>query len=226
MYLSRLILDPRSRQVQTEIARPYEMHRTIMNAFADELDKDQERVLFRLDAHPQTGLLALLVQSYTQPNWAWLHNTQTHGYLLAGPRDNPAVKEFDPHCHRGQALVFRLFANPTKRSGHGDDKGKRVGLYSNEEQISWLHRKATQNGFVLVSAMPSGQQRLDDSRRQLKLLGVRFDGILQVVKPEQFRQALETGIGSGKAFGFGMLSIALVNPGRNLPAVITRENGA
>ena len=33
MYLSRLILNPRSRRVQRELAEPYEMHRSLMKAF-------------------------------------------------------------------------------------------------------------------------------------------------------------------------------------------------
>ncbi|HDR15457.1 MAG TPA: type I-E CRISPR-associated protein Cas6/Cse3/CasE, partial [Desulfobacteraceae bacterium] len=33
MYLSRLILDLNCRQVRSELAQPYEMHRTLMHAF-------------------------------------------------------------------------------------------------------------------------------------------------------------------------------------------------
>ena len=33
MYLSRLLLNPRSRQVQRETADPYNLHKTIMQAF-------------------------------------------------------------------------------------------------------------------------------------------------------------------------------------------------
>ena len=33
MYLSKLVLNPASRRVRTEIGRPYELHRTLMHAF-------------------------------------------------------------------------------------------------------------------------------------------------------------------------------------------------
>ena len=46
MYLSRLILNPRSRQVRSELADLYEMHRTVMQSFAGRLE-DDELVLFR-----------------------------------------------------------------------------------------------------------------------------------------------------------------------------------
>ena len=38
---------------------------------------------------------------------------------------------------------------------------------------------------------------------------VIFDGYLRVADPLRFREALEAGIGAGKAYGFGLLSIAL-----------------
>ncbi len=38
--------------------------------------------------------------------------------------------------------------------------------------------------------------------------GVLFEGSLQVVDAEAFRKALAHGIGPGKAFGFGLLSVA------------------
>jgi CRISPR-associated protein, Cse3 family len=37
---------------------------------------------------------------------------------------------------------------------------------------------------------------------------VLFTGYLKVTDADRFRTALEHGIGSGKAFGFGLLSIA------------------
>jgi CRISPR system Cascade subunit CasE len=37
---------------------------------------------------------------------------------------------------------------------------------------------------------------------------VLFEGVLQVTDPDGFRETLATGIGSGKAYGFGLLSIA------------------
>lgn len=212
MYLSRLILNPRSRQVQAEIAHPYEMHRTVLRAFAEDLSQTEERVLFRLDVHPRTGLPTLLVQSQTGPDWSYL---AAGSYLL--PPDllppgevNPGVKEVELAFRPGQMLAFRLLANPTKRLGKqaGPDKGKRVGLYRPEEQLAWLHRKGEQHGFQVLTAIPTAQRRTDDHRRQLKFLSVCFDGVLKVLEPERFLAAVHQGIGSGKAFGFGLLSLA------------------
>lgn len=209
MHLSRLILNPRSRQVQRDLADPYQLHRTVMRAFPDDLP-DDERVLHRLEQDNRQGRLSLLVQSQHRPDWDEL----TDAYLLPpDPFDpagrNPAVKTFDPTLRRGQSLHFRLLANPTKRLGksYGKDAGKRVGLYKTEEQIEWLKRKAERGGFLVLSALPSREQ-MQKSRHGPKLLTVRFDGILQVAEPETFADTLAQGIGSAKAFGCGLLSVA------------------
>lgn len=44
--------------------------------------------------------------------------------------------------------------------------------------------------------------------KQLTFGAVQFDGLLEITDLEKFKQALADGIGPGKAYGFGMLSIA------------------
>ncbi len=211
MYLSRLILNPLSRQVQQEIANPYQMHRTILRAFPQDLRASGERVLFRVDALPRTGQLHLLVQSQGKPDWTWLASEDgRRPYLAASDGPNPAVKQTDLQLAAGQVLAFRLLANPTKRLGKsfGPDKGKRVGLYTAEEQMAWLQRKAVQSGFTVLSAVPAAAAKITDRTKGVELLSVRFDGLLQVQQPDTVLEAVRNGIGSCKAFGFGMLSVA------------------
>lgn len=213
MYLSRLILNPRNRRVQKEIADPYQMHRSLMRAFPDDLEEEVERVLFRLDSSPRTGTLAVLVQSLTQPDWSWVAEPGARGYLVPTGEPNPAVKSFDLHLAPGQVFAFRLRANPTvKRTVDG--KKKRLGLYREEEQVQWLERKAEQGGFRVLSARTSGQGSIggrihrDDSTHKLRLLAVQFDGLLQVIDPDRLRESVRRGLGSGKGLGFGLLSLA------------------
>lgn len=207
MYLSRLILNPRSRAVQRDLARPGEMHKTVLRAFPDRLDGETERVLYRLDQQPQTQEISLLVQSHGVPDWDKLDP----GYLLEGVADNLATKAVNLSLYSGQRLAFRLRSNPTKRLSAGKgNSGKRIGLYKVEEQVAWLQRKGVDHGFAIYTAMPTQQQRVDDNRHDLKFFSVQFDGILQVTDPTAFLTAIQSGIGSGKAFGFGLLSVAPV----------------
>lgn len=87
--------------------------------------------------------------------------------------------------------------------------------------LDWIERKAEPSGFSLenVAVQPGyayfkkpeaqekqqrERQREDTGRRR----SVRYDGVLVVTDPARFRETLIRGIGSGKAFGFGLLSVA------------------
>jgi len=215
MYLTRLILNPRTRRVQSEVADPYQMHRSLMRAFPQGVQEMDERVLFRLEADPRTGNLTLLVQSHLEPDWSWLAEAGAKGYLLAIDEPNPWVKRFDPQFEIGQRLAFRLRANPTVKR-----EGKRLGLLREEEQMDWLSRKAEQGGFRLVSARavaqggvegwilvkPAGKD--EPERQRYQMSAVQFDGMLEVCDPQRLQEAVANGIGSGKGFGFGLLSLA------------------
>jgi CRISPR system Cascade subunit CasE len=212
MYLSRLVLNPRSRRVQREIADPYQLHRSLMRAFPGDLQEGDERVLFRLDADARGGAPTVLLQSWLEPKWDWLDDAGARGYLLRPPE----TKAFDLRLAAGQVLAFRLRANPTVKRRFDDGDHKRVGLYREEEQIEWLKRKGEQGGFCLLAARAGGDSRVggfirreeEDKTHKLTLLAVQFDGLLQVTDPDRLRETVRRGVGSGKGLGFGLLSLA------------------
>jgi CRISPR system Cascade subunit CasE len=218
MYLSRLILNPRSRQVRSALADVYELHRTVMKAFAGRVT-DDERVLFRVDVHPRSGIPTLLVQSRLEPNWGFLLSPDKN-YLMAGDDlpldvDNPAVKPFDLVLQPGQVLSFRLRANPTKKLvREGQRQGRRVGLVREEEQMAWLQRKIEFAGAALLSANISNDGRAggklfrEQDKHKLSFVSVQFDGVLQVKDPDLLVKSIGAGLGSGKGLGFGLLSLA------------------
>ena len=208
MYLSRLILNPRHRQVQRELADPYQLHRTIMAAFPDDLPPE-ERVLFRVDG--DRGAPALLVQSQGEPDWEHLGAPGDRSYLRPSSAPNPAVKRLSLDLARGQHLRFRLRANPTVKRA-----GKRQGLYRLEEQLAWIRRKAHLSGFGVVEVWPT-QEGKDTAlihggtqTHHVTLLAVRYDGILTVRDPDRLAAAVRDGIGPAKGLGFGLLSLAPV----------------
>lgn len=220
MYLSRLILNPRSKRVRSELARPYEMHRTLLSAFSqgkvdvDRTAEDAIGLLYRIDEDARTGALHLLVQSQQPPTWTLLADRD---YLLP-VADNPATREVNLQLQIGQTLAFRLRANPTRRLSAGKgNNGKRIGIYKQQDQEAWLTRKGDQHGFRVLRVQLSRSDMLRQADvirdnqgnvHDLKLFSVQFDGILQVVDPERLVQSIGAGIGSGKAFGFGLLSVA------------------
>ncbi|MCG3173122.1 MAG: CRISPR-associated endoribonuclease Cse3 [Myxococcota bacterium] len=188
--------------------------------------------LFRIDPL-SNGRVMIIVQSAVEPDWGYaFHNAD---YLLAAP---PGVKQFDPRFSKDQRLRFRLAANPTKRLSEKspdlkkqESIGKRVPVPACQ-LVDWLARRGESVGFSINSATASSSyvhvdknkpsnanDNADENQKGkgpkgIRLFSVQFDGILQVTDPDAFREALVQGIGPGKAFGFGLLSVApLAVPG-------------
>lgn len=167
--------------------------------------------LFRIDPLP-SGRAMVLVQSAIEPDWNYaFHNA---GYLLAA---KPEVKTFEPDFSAGQRLRFRLVANPTRRlSKHSPDAkeesvGKRVPV-PNDNLLDWLDRRGESGGFSIAKDSTTIQLGYNYINKRghdwQRLRSVRYDGILQVTDPASFQETIVSGIGSGKAFGFGLLSVA------------------
>lgn len=229
IYLSNLYLNPRSRRVRDDVADCREMHCRVLRAFPRKPEGvapgDAFGVLYRLEQDSR-GRPRLLVQSSQPPEWSEL--AKVEGYLDPhAPGENPVVKEV-AHLYaavkRGQTLRFRLRANPTKRvgkSGEPDWVGKRVDLRREEDQLAWLARKGELGGFALLSVQPDSavpnvravpEDKVTGNRRRdgkaMTFGSVLFEGLLRVTEPDRFQVTLQEGIGSGKAYGFGLLSIA------------------
>lgn len=220
MFLSQLTLNLRCRETQRDIADPYQMHRTLTTrCFAEATiiaqrntpradASDAYGLLFRLDADPITHQIVLLAQSRIRPNWLGLPGD--YAVAVNGPKDFDLSNVLTV----GQTFRFRLRASPTKRLGNStkfkQDIGKRVPIKTEEEQMKWLHRKGEQHGFKVVHVQTS-EKDLQYGRKvgsDMRWHSVCFDGVLAVTDPAALRAAVESGIGTAKGMGFGLLSLA------------------
>ncbi len=115
-----------------------------------------------------------------------------------------------------EAYRFSLRANPTRKVRAFDAEGNRkrqsrkTVVPGRERQKLWLERKGDQAGFVLDERVPlsvSGTTNHTFYRNGDTVLqvGVEFRGVLRVTDGELFKQAFLRGLGSARAFGFGML---------------------
>jgi CRISPR system Cascade subunit CasE len=96
-------------------------------------------------------------------------------------------------------------------------KPKRVGIYKEHEQVEWLTRKGEQSGFQILNLQfDKGENKSAQKKTDGKVIHdidfhtVHFSGILRVTNASAFKRAYTNGIGSGKAFGCGMLLLARV----------------
>jgi CRISPR system Cascade subunit CasE len=211
MFLSLLHLDTReSARGRDLIRNAYALHRRLWRAFGD---LEERPFLFRIEPDLPTRVL---VQSSVEPDWqqAFLN---APGYLSKPVQIRPLQLDVT----QGQRSRFRLRANPTvKKKVPGRENGTRLGIITEEGQLDWLKKKAEDRGFRVLSAtalqengpdsLSHGSKHAAGETHKLSFLAVRFDGILQVTDPERFAETLRKGIGPGKAFGFGLLSVAPV----------------
>lgn len=221
MYLNRIHLDPRCREVRRDLSDPYQLHSTLCRAFSKSDRKCAEgEFLWRLEPETdQEGYPRILVQSKTIPNWTKIG---VKGWLA---KSDPAVDlrvrlKYDS-LQAGQHFRFRLRANTCVTRN-----GKRLGLLQIDDQEAWIVRKGALHGFSLPQMISLGltestQKRIDvrisqaqmhrgrqRSGNAIRIFSVLYDGILTVTEPASFWDALQTGIGHGKAMGLGLLSVA------------------
>jgi len=189
-----------------ELSNPYQLHRTIMKGFPDNLKESNtpNRILYRVNFKSSSADPTVLIQSSICPDWTPLISTSE---FLS--RD-PLFKQFEyPKFNKFSIYRFRLYGNPSKKV-----EGKRVGMYKTEDHIKWLKRKAEIGGFKVlrVSIIKNEliKAKAHKNSKPISILGVQFEGMLQVINPEKFENTLKSGIGSAKAFGCGLLSLAKI----------------
>jgi CRISPR system Cascade subunit CasE len=183
----------------------YDWHQHLWQAFPGR-DGVARNFLVRIDAKEETYRALILSRTPAiRPSWC--------------PSDNFATKPVPDAFFTHTAYAFSLLANPTKKirsnaAGERTKNGRRIPLTTREDLLAWLERKATASGFAIgvdtTQTVPRGREYFhrDKPRTQGLHAAVEFRGHLRVTDPVAFRIAVAAGIGSAKAFGFGLLVLA------------------
>lgn len=200
MHLTQLTLDSRHASLRRDLSNAYDMHRTLARAFATQPDAPPERFLWRLDAlDALTGRAVVLIQSNQSGVWDHL---PTPGAQVREKPFNPALL-----AQAGQRCRFRLLANPTVSR-----QGKRYGVWEEAAQRDWLVRQLSQAGATVEMVECTRNERWvlrkPGQLEPIVLCAIGFEGVLTVDKPDALQHALRNGIGRGKSFGLGLLSLA------------------
>lgn len=202
-WLARITVD-RDSAAGLRLFDSYAWHQAAWDAFPGR-DQQDRSFLSRLDL--RDGVFQLLLLSTTEPTRpSWCG--QEDWRLVTLPAS------LLDHSH----YRFDLVANPTRkvvkldRSGGQTKNGKRVALLHAEDQLAWLQRKAADGGFRLLHIPPVDVDRATASAFSIRSrqehgmhFGVRFRGLLEVQNRVAFQEAFYKGVGSAKAFGYGML---------------------
>lgn len=201
---------------------PHIIHGTVERAFSG----GRERRLWRLDS--LGGQLYLLVLSEEKPDLS-------HADAQFGTGKGWETLPYEPLLNRiveGTRWHFRLTANPTfsEKPNGRDSRGKVHAHITPNLQEKWLLDRAancgmeiarfsfpnrTENGTpqmqessLVVTGSKWYQFRKEGKGRIVSLLAVSYEGTLLVTDAERFRKAMTEGIGRGKAYGMGLLTVA------------------
>lgn len=206
-YLTQALIDPdTARQLKLWKWDSYQWHKAVWEAFPGRPDKRRD-FLTRLDIHQGSyRLLIVSPEIPTRPDWC--------------PSDCWQTKPIPPKYFEKNHYAFQLRANPTKKvavqnaDGSFKKNSRRVPLRQREELVAWMERKAEQGGFKVeadkLRTIPYGPERFQKDGSGGTHTAVEFQGVLTVTDPAKFHETFTRGIGSAKAFGFGLLVIAPV----------------
>lgn len=221
MMLSQLLLNSMNRAVRQALTDPHELHVHVMSLFPSGIGPSPRAAcgaLHRLESSERLNTLTLLVQSNTRPDVSRLPD------LFLDPRaagEAFSVSDMTPildaMVHRGR-FRFRLRANATrcidsKSTADGTKRrGRRVPVRDEGGRAAWIRTRLSSHGMDLLGECiirPESAVTARVGQQTRTHQGCTYDGWLEIAEPELARVALANGIGPAKAYGFGLLSLAL-----------------
>ena len=197
MYLVKAELD--RRYARGLLADCQQMHRFITGLFGT--DRLSGQILYRTNLVRDKLCIYLYSQAPAEhiPDGCLVQQREISSWLGA--------------MEAGQLWSFDLIAAPTKKiASEGNKNSRRRILREPGARQAWLERKAELNGFAIIQAQELEQIHVS-GRHHADKGGVmyhdayHYQGVLRITDAEAFRKAVQTGIGSGKAYGFGMMMV-------------------
>lgn len=207
LHLTQILVSYEDAVRLLRIRDTYDWHQRVWQAFGGR-DSTARDFLVRVDRKEEAYRVLILSRSApSKPDWC--------------PTDCFGTKIIPEHYFAHGRYRFSLLANPTKKlrvdnpDGSRKKNGRRVPLTSREDLIAWLERKAASGGFAVdtgtLRIVPRGREYFHKSDAHGLHAAVEFQGNLTVSDLALFRAAVTAGIGTAKAFGFGLLVLAPLN---------------
>jgi len=231
-YLSEIPLNPLRRQTQSLLANPQKLHAAVMGGLPYESDRG--RRLWRLDQREHR--VDLLVLSPVRPSWDHLVEQAGWPGAEGGGARMASYDPLMALLMVGRQFSFRLRANPVQnvrrpeyptareslRMNDPDrTRSLRVGQRTVSHQLDWFLARCSGDddrwGFTVgarddPSVALVHRQTLRFSKGKglpdVVIGTATFEGRLTVTDVDVMRRSLLGGIGSAKAYGCGLLTLA------------------
>ena len=200
MYLTKFRIPLASRQAVNCLRDAQQMHIVVSKLFGS--GRKDAGILYR------TNVSGGVVQIYAYSDTAETYPVQD--VSLEAQRD---ISSWVDNMQEGKLYSFDLLAVPAKKvQEEGAKNSRRRLLRTEEERQNWLMRKSQQNGFRVLQAEELQKVSFFAKHGEEKGNTMHFDayhfrGILCVEDAALFHHAVSAGIGSGKAYGCGMLML-------------------
>lgn len=220
-YFSRFMINPQRRGAWKLLRSPQAMHAAVMATLPPDTDYSEGRILWRLDESQHAPVLYMV--SPEKPNFS---NLMRQAGRQDCPGESAHYGRLLAKLENGQEWAFRLAANPVKRHTNKETGKREVFPHvTAKQQRTWIRERAPQWGFEVIPTvegqdigecpMVSSRQDLAFARRdadgkvgKVTHRKAQFDGVLRITDVELFRKSLLSGMGRGKAYGMGLLTLA------------------
>ncbi|WP_329309624.1 type I-E CRISPR-associated protein Cas6/Cse3/CasE [Streptomyces sp. NBC_01262] len=210
--LTRIIVNRGHGLARADLADRPGMHKTLMRLLTDPTGPNPRKtggLLFRLEA----GLdPVLLVQTADLPDLTAL----PAGYGTADTRDLTPLLTALTH---GLPVRYRITAAPTayRASPPHPATGRRprgtITSLQGPDALTWWQRRAAAAGLQLAGQIEATPRPFPSPKRPAPFYRLtQFDGTATVTDPAALTTALHEGIGKGKAYGAGLLTLASAGP--------------
>lgn len=206
--------------VRMLIDEEYKVHRLLWSLFRDRPDRKRD-FLYRSESHQ---------------GWPCFYTVSARQPVDSAEVWQIQSKPYSPKVVRGQQLGFSLRVNPVltrrddnnkqhrhdvvmeakyciKRAGMIETQRRRIATLVQEQGAKWLSAHAEKHGFIVnsdefrVDGYKQHRFFKEKGKTSVSFSTVDFNGVLTVLDPQLFTEALYKGIGPAKGFGCGMFMI-------------------
>ena len=192
MYISKVYVDVKIPAVLHDLSSLNFFHETLKKISGGTAP------LYRIDSVPldQTGYIQPVVLiSEKKPDTSDVRIQS--GYIA-----KIETFEYDIPVRNGMVYKFYLKANPSVKIFF-----KNSDLETSESWGKWLESEGYVNGFEVVDSKATDDGYVTCAENGAKFLSVIFEGSLKITDEKKFRKGLNFGIGRGRDYGLGLLSI-------------------
>lgn len=172
------------------------IHSELQSCFNSERKK--YNVLYKKEYIEFNGYLILKLLTYSEIK----PSTTKHVFV-------EKTLEIDPlkYFKENDLLAFQVIASPTK-----SNDGKKHLIPTEAERLTWLERKFSENGALVLSSREKENIRtsFEHSYGKGTFSAYTYSGTLQISEPKHFCKLFETGLGREKAYGCGLIEVRRV----------------